>query len=173
MSFAPAVGAGGLAGYKLLEKSQARQQAAFEKSPVFQRNIEYFEKNIAKAKTAEDLVKDRRLLTVALGAFGLSDEVDKRAYVQKALESNTADSKSFARRIADARYLEFVKAFGYGDLTKGSNVGLDSFKKDIIARYKQLEFERAVGGVDQNIRLAMNFRREAAKIAAGETVDKI
>lgn len=173
MTFSPAVGAGGLAGYKLLQKSQARQQAAFERSPTVQRNIEYFEKNIAKAKTAEDLAKDRRLLTIALGAFGLSDEIDKRAYVRKALESDTTDSKSFARRIADPRYLEFVKAFGYGDLTKGSNVALDSFKKDIVEKYKDVEFERAVGAVDGDIRLAINFRREAVKIANGESVEKI
>lgn len=173
MTFAPAVGVGGVAGYKLLQKSLARQTAAFERSPVLQRNIAYFEENVAKAKTPEDLVRDRKLLTVALGAFGLGDEIDRRAYVRKALESDTADNRSFVRRIADARYLEFAKAFGYGDLTKGSNVELDSFKKDIVARYKQLEFERAVGGVDGDIRLAMNFRREAAKIAAGENVDKI
>lgn len=173
MAFTPSVGAGGLSGYKLLEKSQTRQQATFERSPALQRNIEYFEKNIAKAKTAEDLVKDRRLLTVALGAFGLGDEIDKKAYIQKALQSDTADSRSFARRIADARYLEFAKAFGYGDLTKGTNVELDTFKKDIVQRYKDLEFERAVGQADGDVRLALNFKREISKIASGEDVDKI
>lgn len=173
MSFTPAVGGGGLAGFKLLDRSSPQQRAAFEKSPEVKRNIEYFEANIAKAKTPDDLIKDRRLLAVSLGAFGLGDEINKGAYVRKALESNTADGRSFVRRIADARYLEFAKAFGYGDLTKGSNVELETFKKDIVQRYKQLEFERAVGRADGDIRLALNFRREIAKIASGESVDKI
>jgi hypothetical protein len=173
VTFLPAVGAGGLAGFKLLDKSAPQQRAAFEKTPEVKRNIAYFEANIAKAKTPEDLIKDRRLLTVALGAFGLGDEISKGAYVRKALESDTADGRSFVRRIADARYLEFAKAFGYGDLTKGSNVELESFKKDIIQRYKQVEFERAVGRADGDIRLALNFRREIGKIANGESADKI
>lgn len=173
MTFLPAVGAGGLAGFRLLDKSAPQQRAAFEKTPEIKRNVEYFEANIAKAKTPEDLIKDRRLLAVALGAFGLGDEINKGAYVRKALESNTADGRSFVRRIADARYLEFAKAFGYGDLTKGTNVELESFKDDIIQRYKQVEFERAVGRADSDIRLALNFRREIGKIANGEGVDKI
>ncbi len=173
MTFTPAVGAGGLAGFRLLERSSPQQRAAFERSPEIKRNIEYFEANIAKAKTAEDLVKDRRLLAVALGAFGLGDEINKGAYVRRALESDTADGRSFVRRIADARYLEFAKAFGYGDLTNGTNVELSTFKRDIVQRYKQLEFERAVGRADGDIRLALNFRREIAKIANGDDVDKI
>lgn len=173
MVFTPAVGGGGLAGFKLIDRSAAQQRAAFERAPEVKRSIAYFEANIAKAKTPEDLVKDRRLLSVALGAFGLGEEIAKGAYVRKALESDTADGRSFVRRIADARYLEFAKAFGYGDLTKGSNVELDSFKADIVQRYKQLEFERAVGRADGDIRLALNFRREIAKIASGENADKI
>lgn len=173
MPFTPAVGAGGLAGFRLLEKSSLQQRAAFEKSAEIKRNVEYFEANIAKAKTPDDLIKDRKLLAVSLGAFGLGDEIGKGAYIREALRSDTSDGRSFVRRIADARYLEFAKAFGYGDLTKGTNVELETFKKDIVQRYKQLEFERAVGKADSDIRIALNFRREIAKIANGADADKI
>lgn len=172
MTFAPAIGAGGLAGYRLLEKSQEKQRAAFENSSEIKRNVAYFEANIGKATTAADLVKDRKLLQVALGAFGLGDEIDKKAYLQKILEGGTTDSKAYARRVADARILEFTKTFGYGD-GGGSLVQTKAFREDIVARYKQLEFERSVGQADGDIRLALNFRREIAKIANGDKADEI
>ena len=40
-------------------------------------------------KSAADLVADRRLLKVALGAFGLEGEIDKKAFIRKVLEEGT------------------------------------------------------------------------------------
>ena len=98
MSFQPAIGVGGLSGWRILEATSARQRETFERSPQLLRNIEYFRENISSAQTAEALVKDRRLLTVALGAFGLTEEIGKRAFVQKMLEGGTEDSGSLANR---------------------------------------------------------------------------
>jgi Protein of unknown function (DUF1217) len=165
MVYQPAIGVGGLAGWRILEQSNVRQRETFERTPVLNRNIDYFRENISKATTAEDLIKDRRLLTVALGAFGLSDEINKRAFVQKMLEEGTEKSDSFANRFNDNRYKALAKAFGYGNITAGSSVLLDSFREDIIARYKSLEFERSVGEVDNDMRLAMNFKRQIGAIA--------
>jgi hypothetical protein len=64
-----------------------------------------------------------------------------------------------------------AKAFGYGNVA-GPKIELNSFRDDIIARYKSLEFERAVGDVDGDMRLAMNFKREIDAIASGENVDR-
>ncbi|MHA7873610.1 MAG: DUF1217 domain-containing protein, partial [Hyphococcus sp.] len=158
--------------WRILQATSARQQETFERSPQLQRNIEYFRENISSATTAEDLVKDRRLLTVALGAFGLSEEINKRAFVQRMLEGGTDEPDSFANRFADNRYREFVKAFGYGNITNGSSVLLPSFREDIIARYKSLEFERAVGEVDNDMRLAMNFKREIVAIAQADVNER-
>lgn len=173
MTFTPVIGGGGLAGFRLLERSSTFQRAAFERSPEIRRNIEYFSNNIANVQSAEDLVRDRRLLTVALGAFGLGDEINKGAFLRRVLESNTADPRSFARRVADSRLLEFARTFGFGDLTNGTNVQLNTFRNDIVRRYQDLEFERAVGRADGDIRLALNFRREIAQIANGENADNI
>lgn len=171
MSFTPIVGGGGYLGYRLLQRSQDKQQAAFNRSPQITRNIAYFQANISKATTAADLVNDRRLLSVALGAFGLDDEIDKKAFVRKVLESDTTDQKSLVNRLSDPRYQAFAEAFGYGDTTKGANVTGDTFASDIVSRYKQLEFERSVGDVDPDIRLALNFKREIGDVANGASVD--
>ena len=171
MFFQPAIGTGGYTGWRILESTEARQREVFEKSPVLARDIDYFRENIANATSAEDLVKDRRLLTVALGAFGLGDEINKQAFVQKILEEGTADEDSFANRLNDERFKEMTEAFGYGDGTGALNVTDPLFVEDVVARYKTLEFERAVGETDNDMRLAMNFRREIAKIANEDVTD--
>ncbi len=51
----------------------------------------YFEANIGKVETAADLVGDRRLLKVALGAFGMDGEIDKRAFLRKVLEEERGE----------------------------------------------------------------------------------
>jgi hypothetical protein len=169
--FRPAIIVSGYGGWRVLEKTAPKQREVFERSPGLLRDIEYFRENIAKAKTAEDLVKDRRLLTVALGAFGLGDEINKRAFIQRILEGGTDNSDSFANRLNEPRYKAMAKAFGYGNVA-GAKVELNSFQDDIVARFKSLEFERAVGEVDGDMRIAMNFKREILAIASGESVDR-
>ena len=172
MFFQPAIGTGGYTGWIILGRTEARQRETFEKSPTLNQNIDYFLENISKAKTAEDLVSDRRLLTVALGAFGLGDEINKQAFVQRVLEDGTESGEGLATRLSDPRYTKFAEAFGYGNASNGSNVLLQDFRNDIVARYKSLEFERAVGEVDDDMRLGMNFRREISDIADPETKEK-
>ena len=68
--------------------------------------------------SAEALVKDRRLLTVALGAFGLDGEIDKKFFIRKVLEGGTEASDSLANRpydpaegaALDPRCLEVARA---------------------------------------------------------------
>ena len=163
--FQPVVGTGGYLGWRVLESSEARQREQFENSPLLEREIEYFRENIANATTAEALVEDRRLLSVALGAFDLSDEINKRAFVQKILEDGTEVTSSFANRLNDPRWRAMAETFSYGNLLD-PDVSSEAFREDIIARYKTLEFERAVGDVDGDMRVALNFRREIADIAA-------
>ena len=163
--FQPAVGTGGYLGWRVLENSEVRQREQFEQSPLIEREVEYFRENISKATSAEALVEDRRLLRVALGAFGLGDELNKGAFIQKILEEGTLEDRSFANRISDQRYRDLADTFSYGNLVD-PEVGSEAFREDIIARYKTLEFERAVGDVDGDMRVAMNFKREIGDIAA-------
>ena len=53
---------------------------------------------------------------------------------------------------------------GFGDV--GGYLFLESVRNDIAARYRERQFELSVGDSDVDLRLAMNFRREAARIAS-------
>lgn len=168
MSFQPHIPLTGIAGWRFLERTQTTQQAAFEKGPALAREIAYFKENIGEVKSAADLIADRRLLKVALGAFGLSDEIDKKAFIRKVLESNTADPTTFAMRLTAPGFRKLAAAFGFGDVG-GANTGKAGFADAIAAAYKTRAFEAAVGESNNDMRLAMNFRREIAELAQGET----
>lgn len=170
MTFSPVVPFGGLLGYRFMERTYSAQLEHFGRSPEVQREIDYFLDHAAGATTAEALVADRRLLRVALGAFGLDDEVDKRAFIRRILEDGTLDPKALANRLADPAWREFALALGYGDL--GGTLGIAGTRREIAERFRLRQFERAVGDTDLDIRLALNFRREIAAIAAAPGVEK-
>lgn len=167
IGFQPVVPVSGYSGWKFLERTNDSQKSSFERSPELVRNIEYFKENIGAADTAEKLVSDRRLLAVALGAFGLGDDLNKKAYVKKALAEGTDDPEAFANRMVDKRYQQLAKEFGYGN-NFGSRVSLSDFALKIVDKYKAREYEIAVGETNQNMRLAMTFRREISGIASIE-----
>ncbi|MSU91793.1 DUF1217 domain-containing protein [Rhodobacteraceae bacterium 2CG4] len=163
--YQPVVPLSGVAGWRFLERTEAAQRQAFEGSARIQRDAAYFQERIADVSSARDLVADRRMLAVALGAFGLDDDLYKTAFLERMLSEGTDDPQSLANKFVDPRYTAFSKAFGFGDLG-GPHVARAGFGQDIVARYKERQFEIAVGNSDESMRLAMTFRREIAGLAA-------
>jgi len=168
MTFAPALPLSGIAGWSFLSRTRASQQATLNSSPVVQRDTEYFRANIAGAKTAKDLVSDRRLLSVALGAFGLDDDINNRFFIRKILEDGVLNTKALANRLSDKRYLAMSKAFGFGDFSV-ANTQLSDFPGKIISAYQDRQFEKAVGEKDENLRLAMGVERDLGAILGKKT----
>ncbi len=168
--FIPAVPIGGYAGWKVFERTADRQFAAFSKSPGLTRDLAYFRDKIGSVASPADLVADRRLLSVALGAFGLDTEISKRAIVRRVLEESPASAESFAARLNDPRWRAFARTFSFGDGAPPLSTG--AFREEIAARYAERAFESAVGDVDGDIRLALNFRREIKAIAQSASADR-
>ena len=90
--FRPAVPAAGLPGWAFLSRTASAQQAAHASSSTLQRDTAYFRANIGSIQSAEELVSDRRLLSVALTAFGLEDDLQNRFFIRKILESDPSDT---------------------------------------------------------------------------------
>lgn len=170
MSFAPMLPVSGFLGYRLLTNTEQAQREVFNKQPAIERDVAYFTENIGKITSAEELVADRRLLRVALGAYGLDDKVDQRAYFRKVLEEGTESDEAFANRLVDPRYAEMTKAFGFGN-SGGPQVAAPGFAKKITDAYRDRQFEVAVGDQDSDMRLALNFRREITKYANSENAE--
>jgi len=167
MSFTPIIPFSGYAGWSFLQNSLSAQKEAFEAAPVQQSDTAYFTENIGKVDTPEDLLGDYRLLKVALGAFGLDDDIGNHAFVQKVLEEGSLDSESFANGLVDKSYLALTEAFGFDLGTP--NTKLSEFAGDIVNRYNDRQFEIAVGEQDTDMRLALSLQRDLDTIVASDT----
>jgi hypothetical protein len=171
MTFQPSVPLGGVGGWRLLQKTEATQRAAFGNDVSLKRDLDHFRAKIANTKTAADLVADPKLLRVALGAFGLEGEASKLALVRHALEDGTVRADSFAKRMVDPKWQRFVEAFGYGNDLATPNVSASGFADKITSAYETRQFETALGQSDESLRLALNFRREIERFANGASPD--
>lgn len=163
MPFSPVLPLTGLAGFRFLESTQDRQVEFFNKSPDVQREIDYFLEKAPNVNSSEQLVTDRRLLGVVLGAFGLDEDIDKAAFIRKVIDEGTFDDRSFANRLVDPAYREMSAFLGFGDV--GGLLVFENTRTNIVARYQERQFELAVGEVDLDMRLALNFKREASELA--------
>jgi len=170
MSFSAVVPTGGYAGWTFLKRTQARQEVAFQADPVQKRDEAYFREKIGSVKTAEQLVGDRRLLKVALGAFGLDADINNRAFLRKVLEDGSLSRDALAAKLADKRYLEFSAAFGFGDFAVSRNQ-IKGFAEKFLPDYRQRQFEVAVGNSSGSMRLALNAEREVKALAAKKTTE--
>jgi hypothetical protein len=163
MPLTPVIPTTGVAGWSFLQRTLEQQTEVFNRSPDIALQLEYFEENIGAVETLDDLMGDRRLLQVALGAFGLEEELDKGAFVRKMLEEGTEDSSAFAVRINNSDYIDLVEFVGVD-----SEGGVSFSESDIAtmkSQFQRQSFETEVGTVNDTMRLALNFEREIADIA--------
>ncbi|MBJ3763172.1 DUF1217 domain-containing protein [Maribius pontilimi] len=163
MTYQPVVPFGGNAGWEFLQRTRDRQQAAFESSAVIVRNTDRFRERIGTIGSAEELIQDRALLQVALGAFGLDEDLNNKYLIQKVLESDTTSRDSLTSRFADKRYQAFSEAFGFGS-PLGPATANPGFADRIIEAYNTRQFEIAVGNQSTDLRLALGLERELETI---------
>lgn len=164
MPLAPALPLAGITGFRFLEATKEKQTELFNKSPDIQREIDYFLEKAPEITSSDGIVGDRRIMSVVLGAFGLDDDIDKAAFIRKVIDDGTFDERSFANRLVDPAYREMSAFLGFGDV--GGLLVFENTRSNIVSRYRERQFELAVGDVDLDMRLALNFKREAAEFAA-------
>lgn len=164
MTFQPVVIGSGVAGWKFLQRTFEPQFDAFSKSSQLVRDTEYFSDTISRIETAEDLVKDRHLLSVALGAFGLQDDLDNRYFIQKILEDGTTSDDALANKLTDDRYKRLSDAFGFGPGAATTTRNQKDMAA-IVEQFKMQSFEVSVGQQNDTMRIALYAQRELAALA--------
>lgn len=172
MSFQPVLPVGGYAGWRFLSRTLQTQQEAFAASPAVTRPADHFRERIASVGSAGDLVADRQLLRVALGAFGLDADLDSRAFIRAVLEGGTTQGDSLANRLSDKRYAAFSAAMGFGDLGGAGRTRQEGFAEEIVARYEARQFQRAVGAQDDTLRRALNVQTALTEIVDRATTPR-
>lgn len=165
MTFQPVLPLGGFAGWSFLKRTLPAQQAAQQRSPVHLRDEAYFREKIGQIDTADQLVANKRLLRVALTAFGLEGDVNNSAFIRRVLQDGTIREGGLANRLADKQYLKLSATFGFGDYSVPRSK-LSDFPDKILAQYRARKFEAAIGEQSSIYRLALNAEREIPDLAA-------
>lgn len=171
MSFQPVIALSGYVGWRFLERTRDQQAQQHASTSVAQRDEAYFRDKISRVSSAGDLVSDRRLLQVALTAFGLEADLPNKAFIQKILESPVNDPKALVNRLADKRYKAFADTFGFGNpLSLGPKA--TGFADRMIEQYQTRSFELAVGEQNASMRLALALERELQGLAEKPVSEK-
>jgi hypothetical protein len=135
-----------LANFRLISGNIDRSLATAASKAQVARDTEYYRANIDNVKSIDDLLKDRRLFSYAMKAYGLEDMTYAKAFMRKVLESDLNDSSSFVNKLSDKRYLEFAKAFHFlpdGGVDVGLTTAQDSASEDaMIGLYSQVRVQK-------------------------------
>jgi hypothetical protein len=151
--------------YQLIARDMAKSIDRVEEQPVVKRETEYYLANITKVKSIEDFLKDNRLFNYAMKAHGLEDMAYAKAFIKKALKEGIAASDSFANKLTDKRYRDFVATFNfeqYGEAT----TALSETKQGTVEKYMRQTLEEEAGAQNEGVRLALYFERKASKITS-------
>ncbi|MBZ9999800.1 MULTISPECIES: DUF1217 domain-containing protein [unclassified Mesorhizobium] len=99
--------------YQLITRDIDKSIDRIEKQPTVDRDTKYYLDNITKVKSIDDFVNNDRLFKYAMKAYGLEDMAYAKAFMVKALKEGVSDPDSFANKLTDKRYAEFVSAFNF------------------------------------------------------------
>jgi len=125
----------------------------------------YYLDNIGAVASIDDFLKDTRLFTYAMNAFGLGDMAHAKAFVRKILTEGIDDADSFANRLDDDRFLAFARVFDFAGKGSAATATTEA-QQGVVDRYVRQALEVSAGEDNEGVRLALYFQREAPKVSS-------
>ena len=129
---------------------------------------------VADLRTLDDLLGDKKVLSYALKAYGLSDPAPTEAQLRKILTSDLADKGSYVYTLKDERYRTFAGAFNF------KPDGTVSAEPDGVQRagdrlstqnlYLLQTLEESAGEKSEGTRLALYFLRKAPGLTSALSI---
>lgn len=168
MAAAINLGLGGLAGWTILQRVETRQIQALRQDSLVQRSTAYLRDNAAALRSSEAIVGDYRLLSGVLSAFGLENDIANKAFIRKVLDADPADRASLVNRLSDKRYLRMAQELGIGGSSGPPADLADRLGEAFLTR----EHERRIGAAHEDLRLALNARREIQNFAGRDATER-
>lgn len=157
-----------LTSLRLINQNLSKTLATTAAGTSVKRETEYFQANIKTVKSSKDLVSNYRLFSYAMTAYGLSDMIYAKAYMQKIMDGGTG-SDGIAAKLSDARFMAFAKAFDFGE--KGaSTTSSDSTNEATVSNYVEQTLETNSGNDNPGVQLALYFQRKAPDISSGMAI---
>lgn len=138
MTFTPIIVGSGFNGFQTLKTTEDAQRRAHSSSVEIAREREYALDQMGSISTSDQLLADRRLLEVALTAYGLEDQLDNRAFVKRVLDEGVEDEQAFANLLNDSRWVDFSRDMGFGP-NGGGVSDIDGFAAIVENRFRNAE----------------------------------
>lgn len=170
MTFQPFVLGTGLAAWGLLKSTLATQKTAFNKNFIPQSDSAYFKDRFATLNTADDIVSDRRILRVVLGAYGLTDDIENRHFIKTVMSEGVSDPTTLANKLSDRRYRTLASDFDFSQ-TPPAHKNRPQLATQTVNAYLAQSFEIEIGRSDMDMRLSLSFKRAFTDIARSASSD--
>lgn len=170
MVFVPALPLTGVSGHRLLQATYDQQLGAFADSSSVQNDRAYLEENLSEPVAVEDFLSDRRLLRITLTSFGLAGEESKAGLVRRVLESVADPDDSLLERLNDSNYEAFAAIFE-PDADGNISISAEAIA-DIGVEFEREAFEEAIGEVDVDQRLGLNYQSDIASLIGTDSSDE-
>lgn len=162
MAFQPVVPMSGIGGWKFLQATYDKQLQSFTKSPQVRNDRDYMIEKFSQPISVDDFLKDSRLVRATMTAFDLSGEEWKKGFIKKVLDESANPESTFLKRLNNSKYTAFANALA----PVNGKIELSEEQVAVAAvRFERNSFELAVGNVDDNMRLALNYQSEILEMA--------
>lgn len=149
--------------YMMISRDIEKSLDRVEKRPMVEREVDYYLKNIEKVKSAEEFLKDDRLFKFAMKAHGLKDMDYAKAFMKKALTEGIDSPDTFANKLSDKRYRDFVDTFNFARYGDTATI-FSKARQGTVDKYIRQTLEEDAGAQNEGVRLALYFERKAAKL---------
>src|SRR5580700_4407884 len=140
-----------------------RYQAMTAAEPAVKTATAYYEANIGSVKSVQDLVGNYRLLSYALNAYGLGDQINSKGLITKVLEGGVSNPKSLANTLPNSQWKAFAAAFNFVD-SGATPPSSTSAVATTTSDYVEQQLESDQGGQDVGVQLALYFQRVAPTV---------
>ncbi|HTZ67858.1 MAG TPA: DUF1217 domain-containing protein [Roseiarcus sp.] len=149
--------------YLAVSQNLSRYQAMTAAEPAVKTATAYYDANIGSVTSIQDLVGNYRLLSYALDAYGLGDEINAKGLITKVLEGGVSNPKSLANTLGDPRWKAFAAAFNFSG---GASPSSASSVQTTTSGYDEQQLESDQGAQDVGVQLALYFQRVAPTVTS-------
>jgi hypothetical protein len=155
--------------YLSIENNLARYQKLTADQPAVKTATAYYQANIGKVTSISQFVGNYRLLSYALQAYGLGDQINHTALITQVLQQGTTSSKALANTLPNPAWKAFATAFNF-KATGASAPASSASVATTTADYDEQQLEEQQGESDPGVQLALYFKRVAPTVTSGYSV---
>ena len=148
-----------------VSQNLSRYQAMTAAEPAVKTATAYYEANIGSVKSIGDLVGNYRLLSYALNAYGLGDQINSKGLITKVLKGGVSNPKSLANTLPNSQWKAFAAAFNFVD-SGATPPSSASAVATTTGDYVEQQLESDQGNQDVGVQLALYFQRVAPTVTS-------